>query len=597
MMCRSGAVKLLLLACGALATLLVLAGSLRERLDEEHLTTAKVALQSVAASVARAHDLGVPLAGIAGLDELVRSRVTPESGIVGLRLLDARGRVLWQGTGRRTGAAQLEVPVGTDGRLQAQFIPPDDTDLSARLVALLLALAAALALPLYELVRLSAIAREGFPSRYLRRQLEAVGRGDLRVAWQTAGVGADARLHFLRDRLCALNEQYHRVVRLVGSLRRTEPDAGRRARMSELLEALAGRFRFAADAAPLVRRVWPTADTVRCLAALTLLLANLSLGAGGSSPYAAAAASYSALSALAAWSGGLLAGTAVGMRWAARLRAGIAAAALTNALMMVGENWSNVCAHALGGLASSLATCAAMQAGQAHPRRILVAMVLAGTIAGPVLGLAAIAALGSDTSEAWLYAVAALMAALTAAWLPYLLLEQPASGPDRPGGRLAPAAVLAGAAWSAAFLAFIAHSSANREQALRMMAVQIPGLVVLARAGAGKRTALAVALALIAILRLGVVALPQTAVGWLSPDLLAWAGAACTAGALVTPHGCRSSPSGTVAGCAAGMLLTLGATALAGWASPRAAAPVALGALLLALAGMLALSRTQGRAR
>ena len=583
----------LLLAGGAFAILLVLSGSLRERLAQEHRTNATLALRSLASSVARAHDLGIPLENIVGLDELVHSRLSADSGIAALRLLDSRGRVLWQDPGRRTSTALLEVPIGTAGRLQAEFIPPDDTGLFVRLAAMLLAVAAALALLLFELARLSDLVREGFSSRYFQRQLDAVRRGDLRTVWQTLGVRVDARLHFLQDRLFLMNEQYQRVVRLVGSLRRTEPDAGRRERMSALLEALAERFRFSAYAAPLERRVWPAADTARCFAMLTLMLANLSLGGGGGSPYASPAAPYSVLVALAAWSGGLLAGTMVGLPWAWRLRAGIAAAALTNVLMIVGEGWSNVWAHALGGLATSFVTCAAMEADRVQPRRTLVVMVLAGSVAGPVLGLATIAALGSLVSDAWLYGGAALVAVLCAAWLSYRLFEPPASSLGQRAGRLVPVAVLAGAAWSAAFLAFVAQSSANREQALRLMAVQIPGLLALALAGARQRTALAMALALIGILRLGGFALPRMATGWLSPDILTWAGAACLAGALATPRNCRGTPAETVAGGAIGILLTLGATAVAGWAAPHAVGPVALGVMLLALAAAFALSRMQ----
>lgn len=589
---RSGTAALLL-AGGALAILLVLSGSLRERLAIEHRTTAILALRSLASSVTHAHDLGVPLESLVGLDELVRSRLGANSGIAGVRLCDSSGRALWQDSVFRSSAVLLEVPIGTAGRLQAGFIPSDDTGLFVRLAALLLAVTAALALPLFELARLSDLVREGFSNRYFRRQLDAVRQGDLGTVWQTLGVVVDARLRFLHDRLFSLNEQYQRVVRLVGSLRRTEPDAGRRERMGALLETLAERFRFSAYAAPVNRRVWPAADTARCFAMLTLMLANLSLGAGGSSPYDSPAARYSALVALAAWSGGLLAGAMVRLPWAWRLRTGIAAAAFTNVLMILGEGWSNGCAHALGGLATSLGTCAAMEAGRAQPRRTLTAMLLTASVAGPALGLATIAALGSFVTEAWLYGAAALLALLCAAWLSYRLFEPPAPSPAQRAGRLVPLAVLAGAAWSAAFLAFVAQSSVNREQALRLIALQIPGFLALALAGVRQRTVLALALALIGVLRLSGFASPRLALGWLSPDILAWAGAACVAGALATPRNRCGTPADTVAGGAIGILVTLGATAVAGWASSRAAEPVTLCVMLLALAAAFALARIQ----
>ncbi len=152
--------------------------------------------------------------------------------------------------------------------------------------------------------------REVFTDGYLRKQLEAVRRGDLRIAWWAAGVGSgDARLRFVRDQIFLLNEQYQRVVRLVGSLRRTEPDAGRRGQMGALLEALDERFRLAGETGLIDRRVWPVAGTAGCFSTVILLLANVSLCVPTELPYLPASATYSALVTLVAWVAGFAGGS------------------------------------------------------------------------------------------------------------------------------------------------------------------------------------------------------------------------------------------------------------------------------------------------
>jgi hypothetical protein len=289
---------------------------------------------------------------------------------------------------------------------------------------------------------------------------------------------------------------------------------------------------------------------------------------------------------------GLLVGAAaLPMHWRQRLRVGITGAALTNLLMTLGHEWSDVCAHALGGVACSLAACAALDGDRAHARRTTIALLLAGSVAGPVLGLASIAALGPFVNPRWLYAAAAMLAMVIAVWLSYRLTDSPSgSSPARRFTPPALATLLVGIAWSAAFMVFVAQSSVNREQALRLMVVQIPGFLLLGRGGYWARTAMAVALVLVGILRFGNLTLPGAMAGWPSPSFLTWAGAACMAGAFSASGNCRGmSSTRVVTGCAVGILITLSAVAVAGSLSPQAPGPVALCAMVLAVIVLLTL--------
>jgi hypothetical protein len=605
---RNGVIVLVLLTGAMLASLLTLAGSLRERLDEAHAAAAEDTLHSVAATLLRAHELGVPLGQMIGLEELVRSRVPPDSGIGAVTLLDAQNRLVWRNEQPSVASAKLlEATLGSDGRLRVELLAPRDSVRLLRVAGMLLAVAIALALPLLELTLLFDVVRERFSERYLRRQTDAIRRGDLRMTWRPVGVGSgDVRLHFLRDQVLLLNERFQRVGRLVGSLQRTEPDAGRREQMSALLEQLGQRFRFAEDAGRMDQRVWPLAATARCFAVLILVLANLSLGGGGTAPYSPTAAPYSALIALLSWGVGLVLGNAcAAMRWSTRLRIGVVLAVLANLLMIAGARWGDLGAHLASGLATCLAASAAFDAARTPVRRVTSAMLLAGTVAGPALGLASIAAFSPFATARWLYAAAATVTVIAGIWLWYRLADEPADGTasssapsnsarsriSRPVFRLAPAPLLCGLAWSAAVAGFIAQSSGNREQALRLVIVQLPGLLLLAYARRQVRTALAVALLCAGAARLAVMMLPALA-QFLSVDVLNWAGAACMAGAFGAPRVWRVRPTAqAIGGFGIGVLMTLTAVAWAGEVSPRGPMGVALCTLLGALLCALACSR------
>ncbi len=605
---HSGALLLILLACGALATLLTLTGSLRERLYQEHLDVAMVALRSAVMSIGHARQLGVPLEHMIGIEELLDSRKIADLGVGAVRILDGRGKLVWHNPVRPSGSAQmLELSIGADARLQAEFVPPEDTMLLARVAVMLIAVMIALSLPLLELARFADLIGETFAADCLARQLEAVRRGDFRIAWRPVGVGGgDARVHFLRDQVFLLNEQYQRVTRLIGSLQRTEPVAARRNQLGELLAELAGRFRFAGMGGPLDRRVWPSAGTAHCFAVLTLVLANLSIGSGGSSAYSPTSGTYSLLAALSAWSLGALAGRfAAGAHWTVRLRAGILIAAIANLVMINGALWSDVLGHFAGGLATSLAATAAMEADRAHVRRVTAVMLLSATMGGPVLGLAATAALSSFVTVSWIFGAAALLSMMTAGWLAARLVSESVPRGRAPTQRLPAGAVMAGVAWSAAVVVFIAGASSDREQALRLVILQMPGFLLLAALGGNERLAVAarasltIGLAAVGLAQLLGAALPAVA-HLLNLDHLSWAGALLAAGAVAMPRGCprNVAPARTVAGFAAGALVTCIVAAATGWATPSAREAVTVAMMLVALlVGALLPASTPSRVR
>ena len=581
---RAATSVLVLLAASTVLTLLVVAGMLRGRLLQERTQIAQVALQSVADTVSRANELGVPLDKMVGLDDLVRSRVTPTSGLVSFRLLNPGHAVVWR-YGAHTGTAgrALEVPIGRAGILQADFVAPNDLDAFLRLALIVIGVAIGLAIPLLELARLSDKGREGFMASHLRRQVEAVRRGDFRVAWRLLGVEAAGRcLPFLRDQILLLNEQFQRVARLVGSLRRTEPDADNRARMGTLLPDLRQRFRFSDDGVVIDRRSWADADTARCFAALAVLLANLPTGFS--------------VADLAQWSVGLVIGArGLAIRWPTRLVIGFAVAALANlfnglAMMglahAAGSGWAEITGNVLAGVATTLAARAAVEAGRAYIRPVVASALLAGTVAGPIVVFASIAALNTFADPAWLYFTAAGLAVVLAGWLVYRVADQsvPVSRPRRE--RISPSPLLSGIVWSAATAAFDMTTS-NPAVSLWLMIAQVPGLLILANARERPRTVLAIALGVVAAVWLARPILPHTLAAVLSPACLTWLGSACIGGALgVVPDCWRAPPSRAVTSFCLGVALSLVAVYLVGRISTDAARPVALA---FVVAGTIAL--------
>lgn len=632
---RAAIGALVLLAAGTVLTLLVVAGMLRERLLQERVASAQMALQSVAASVARASDLGVPLDKMVGLDELVRSRVTEASGLVALSLLDRNGAVVWRSSDHgaaapiiaATGAAvigdaaigiaanstaatgtvstppfdecslgcerhTLEVPVGRVGTLQADFVPPNMLAAFSRVAIVVIGVAIGLSIPLLELARLSDVGRDRFVSKLLQRQVDAIRRGDFHITWRLSGAqAADGPLPFLRDQVFLLNEQFQRAARLLGSLRRTEPDADKRARMGALLEDLRRRFRFSDDAGVLDRRSWPDADTARCFAALAVLLGNLQTGFS--------------LADLTQWSLGLVIGArGLAVRWPTRLVAGFGAAAVANLfnavaasgpINAVGSGWAEIIGNVAAGIATTLAARAAIEAGRAHTRSVVASTLLTGTVAGPIVVFAFVSALNTFADPTWLYFVGAGLAVVAAGWLIYRVADEsvPVSRPQRE--RLALAPLLGGAVWGAATAVFTMNAGSPAE-ALWLSIAQIPGLLLLASAPSRPRAYLAVALGLVAAIWLTRPLLPQPLAGWLNPEYLAWLGSACTAGALSAVPNCgRAPPSRAVTAFPVGIAVALVVILLIARFSPGAADPVALAIIVVGLAALFVARRFRWR--
>jgi len=418
---------------------------------------------------------------------------------------------------------------------------------------------------------------------HLERQIQAVRRGDFRIAWRLSGFEvAGGCLPFLRDQVLLLNEQFQRVARLVGSLRRTEPDADNRARMGTLLADLRRRFRFGDDGGVFDRRSWADADTARCFAALAVLLANLPTGFS--------------VADLAQWSVGLVIGArGLAVRWPTRLVMGFGVAALANLCnglatmgpaQAAGSGWAEITGNVLAGVATTLAARAAVEAGRAYIRPVVASTLLAGTVAGPIVVFASVAALNTFADPAWLYFTAAGLAVGTAGWLVYRVADQavPVSRLRRERISLSP--LLSGIVWSAATAAFD-MSASSPTQALWLMIAQVPGLVILASARERPRTVLAVALGAVAAVWLARPLFPQALAAVLSPVCLTWIGSACIGGALGAVPDCwRAPPSRAVTGFSLGVALALVAVYLVGRISEDAARPVALA---FVVAGTIAL--------
>ncbi|MEJ0035269.1 MAG: hypothetical protein WDO68_04190 [Gammaproteobacteria bacterium] len=429
---RVRAIALLLFVGGALVAQAAAVHSLRERLHREYLAAADVALGSLAATLTRAERLGIPLERVVGLDELVRTRRIADSGIVRLRLLDKRGRILWESglepVAERARDRTLEAPIGGRGMLEARFVPRDTTGECIRLLAALLAVTAALAVPLWTLARWHDLMREEFTDGYLHRQIEAILRRDLRITWWSAGLGSsDPRLQLLRDQVFLVNEQHRRVARRVDSLRRTEPEAQKRRRMGALLESLERGCEFAGETGPIDRRVWPGQATARCVAVVAAVLAGVPLAAGVFSGHPAGMAIAAVLT-LVAWIAGFVAGALpIRVRWFDRLRVALLAAAFANLLTLPAIWWVGVCAAAFGGLATALGVCAAVETAGVQARKAAIEAGLSAPLAGAVLGWAAATALAAFVDARWAYLAASLLAAFALAWLSYRLSDPPAA--------------------------------------------------------------------------------------------------------------------------------------------------------------------------
>ena len=478
----------LLLILALLAFLPGALGALREADRRERIAAARVVLDSIGATIARARALGVPADGLVGLDDLVASRLPAASGVVALRLEDARGLVAWQRGGAAAATAiPLVASAGEGTQLVGVFEPPSGSRARIAVAAgVLLAVGAALALVLHELARFLDLRREGFLRHFLVRQLDAVRAGDLRAVWRPAGL-RDPRLAFVRDEVLLLGEQHRRVARLVESLRRTEPDVGARAAIAASLAEVDRRYRFGERVAD--HRVWPEAGTARCFAVLALVFAGLPLAPAADAAGAAAAA--------AAWALGL-AGARAGSRcsWPVRLALAFGAAALADGLASFDAGWTPLAAALCSGAAAGLAFDGGLAAGRsregrgARARRLLLA-ALAGAVLGPALALA---------GPAWLLRSAALLAVLSAAALLHCVPDT-MRAPARRRERFDAHTVLAGAAAASAALAFVLPAGGTPAALVLVLAACAAALLPWRRAAAAALAGFALAALFVPALR------------------------------------------------------------------------------------------------
>ena len=564
----------LLLALALLASLPGTIGALRAVDRRERVATARVVLDSIGATIAHARAFGVPEDGLVGLDDLVAARLPASSGVVALRLEDARGRVAWQRGGP---APALTIPLvsaaGEGTQLVGVFEPPPGSRTRiAAAAAVLVAVVAALALVLHELARFLDLRREGFLRHFLARQLDALRAGDLRAVWRPAGL-RDPRLAFLRDQVLLLGEQHRRVVRLVESLRRTEPDAGARAAIADCLAEVDRRYRFGERVAD--HRVWPEAGTARCFAVLALVFAGLPLAPASTAAGAAAAA--------AAWALGLASAPAgSACSWPLRLVIAFGAAALANVLASFDGAWISVAAALCSGASAGLAFGGGLAAGRsregrsARARRLLLA-ALAGALLGPALAL---------TCPAWPLRGAALLAVLSAAALLHCVPDTVRASTVR-AERFDWRTMLAGAAATTTVLLVMLLAGATADTLVLALAACAASL--LPWHGAGARRVAAAALAAFALAALLVPSLREA-----HATLFVAAGAAGCAAPLRRVH--LFAPRQLLIGVAGGAFAAAMAAAVAAHAlSPEGARCWLLAQLALLLAAALAAAPRRAR--
>jgi hypothetical protein len=298
---------LMLAACAVLAAAAVL--QLQALSASEAQARAQLVAEGLAKRVQRAVSLGIPLDALQGVDTLFAERMADFPDIAALALQASDGRLLT--LAGPAGATAL--PEGP--RVEAMVLDRASRP-AARLVlvrheAALLRLMRPWMLPLLAL----ALACATLAAESLRPALAAGVRRREAVVHAAAGAIAagqlgvrlpllrrrehDLRPQWLAAQLRQIRERHLRVSRLVQSLRRTEPDASRRALLDQALAQACGSDQFE-DAPPLpattqaeARLRWHAlllACAAWLLALAPVLWAGPQLRAWGPGHWAAAAA-------------------------------------------------------------------------------------------------------------------------------------------------------------------------------------------------------------------------------------------------------------------------------------------------------------------
>lgn len=555
---RTVLAPVLLLWMTALVALTPLLVAMRSDGQSERLALARRSVAVLATALEHASSNGQTLPPEATLARLARSYL-PAGAPLALRLEGADQTLLWSyGTRLPAAATALHAAVGQHAVLRVVLAPMENTAAVQAAALLLLGALMALSLPVALLAALAA-RRNELAAVALARQCAAAQTGDLRVTWQSDGVG-DTRMRYLREQVALLCERCQRVQRQLLSFERSEPDPAIRPQLHKLQRSLTQRFGFPSSGGPSRRMLWPGAEGVYLGASLLLLLTTAPLGR-------TAPASWQGLAwgagALLAWP--LLRSTRLGRSWL-RL-AWLAAAA--SVLLWLAPPALQSAALCAAGLASALglaATLAVWRRTGGHGGAVA-GPLLAACLLGPMLGRAIV------TADVWHWGTLELMGGGTVMAVWGTLLPAMPRVPQA-GGRLyraAALAALAGLAWGWASLLFLDAGSAAQ------WLCALPGLVLL---GTRVRRWLAPALALVLL------------AGWLAPEgygaYVGWAGAACAAGALaMAPGALRAAPAQLIVAGAAGWMTALLAFGPMGLFST----PLARPALLLALAAAACVQR------
>lgn len=231
---------LLLLFMGLLISGLAVS-QLREMALQEAQARARLVAEEMAGQIQLAVDVGIPLDRLVGVEDLFAQRMQSFQGILRAALLDTRGRVLHE---RRLSQADAMAPVVLP--ISQAGEPVAWLELHWR-QPVISALMLPWGLPLAALVALTAglageALRYALTGLVLRRErlvhasCQRIAAGDLATRPPRLGRrDFDNRLPWLTEQLRHVSEQHVRVERLAQSLRQTEPDAGKRHQLDQVL--------------------------------------------------------------------------------------------------------------------------------------------------------------------------------------------------------------------------------------------------------------------------------------------------------------------------------------------------------------------------
>ncbi|MFC4160072.1 hypothetical protein [Chitinimonas lacunae] len=382
-----------------LGTVLTLLGSIAfSRIETvraaEVNTKARLVANGIAATISHAVTVGVPLDRLIGLEELVAARLQANPELVAIEVSDTQGRIILrprQPLPEQIANASARVNGLEIAQVRVGLRPPNPLRIALPLLTACAALLLLGVVAANEAFRF--LFRRGPLSRAdaVRLMVAAVNAKSLDQVYRGSGQGvADPRLDWLASRIRAANERFVRVERLIASLRDTEPDADRRAELTQLQKETRGDARFAA-AKPIAHRLDSLASDSRWL---VFLAATAVGGLRGGGPVGGAA--FAELLALLT---GSLAGAAVltgPLRQAtASHLAGWGALLLTAALVLNSfvphSAWVELTLRLFAGAGLAVLAVGAARAA-AHGRDANLPACMAGMVAGlevvgPLLGL------------------------------------------------------------------------------------------------------------------------------------------------------------------------------------------------------------------